>query len=96
MSVPSEAWFLLVVIAALGVGAMLLSMASAIRHGLRVMHLEARVKALRAEQRRRLIERGLIEPDPDEIIEVDVLDDEVIEAVPIDEDEPAGPQRQAA
>jgi hypothetical protein len=72
-------------------------MAASIRHGVRVAHLEARVKAVRAEQRRVLIQRGLIEPNEDEIVEVDIIDDdEAIEAVPIDEDEPAPARRQAA
>lgn len=95
MNLTSEAGFLLVAIAALGIGAMLLSMAAAIRHGVGIIDLEARVKTLRAEQRLLLIERGLIEPDEDEVVEVDVIDDEeAIEAVPIDE--PAEAERMAA
>ncbi|UYV11349.1 MAG: hypothetical protein NCW75_08535 [Phycisphaera sp.] len=97
MNVPSEAGFVLVGIAALGIGAMLLSMAAAIRHGVSFIELEARVKALRAQQRQLLIERGMIEPDEGEIIEVDVVDDEeAIQAIPVDEDEPAQPERMAA
>lgn len=88
---------MLVGIAALGIGAMLLSMAAAIRHGVSFIELEARVKALRAQQRQLLIERGMIEPDEGEIIEVDVVDDEeAIQAIPVDEDEPAQPERMAA
>lgn len=88
---------MLVGIAALGIGAMLLSMAAAIRHGVNFIELEARVNALRAEQRRLLIERGMIEPDEDEIVEVDLIDDEeAVEAVPVDDDEPAQPERVAA
>ncbi len=97
MILPAEAWLVTVAIAALGIGAMLLTMAAAIRHGMRVINLETRVKAIRAEQRRILIARGVIEPDPDEIVEVEVIDDdEAIEAVPIEEDEPAHNQRKAA
>lgn len=96
MNLPSEAWLVLVGIAALGIGAMLLTMAAAIRHGVGFIELEARVKTLRAQQRQLLIERGLIEPDEDEIVEVDIIDDEeAIEAVPID-DEPTKPERMAA
>ncbi len=58
---------------------MLLTMAAAIRHGVRVVELEHRVKHLRAQQRQNLIERGLIEPDDGEVIEVEeVIDDEPI------------------
>ena len=96
MILPSEAWLVLVGIAALGIGAMLLTMAAAIRHGVGFIELESRVKTLRAQQRQLLIERGLIEPDEDEIVEVDIIDDEeAIEAVPID-DEPTEPERMAA
>lgn len=97
MNLPSEAGFLLVAIAALGIGSMLISMAAAIRHGVDFIQLEARVLSLRAQQRQLLIERGMIEPDEGEIVEVDVIDDEeVIEAIPVDEDEPAEAERMAA
>lgn len=85
-----------VAIAAVGIGAMLLTMAAAIRHGLKVAELETRVKYLRAQHRLRLIERGMIEPDDDELGEVEMDEaEEVIEAVPID-DEPASAGRVAA
>lgn len=78
-----EVWLLVVAIAALGIGGLLATMAAAIRRGLALADLEARVKQLRAEQRLRMIERGLIEPDEGDMAEV-----EVIEAIPVDDDEP--------
>ncbi|MFI4917563.1 MAG: hypothetical protein ACIAS6_13795 [Phycisphaerales bacterium JB060] len=85
-----EAWMLVVAISALGIGGMLLTMAAAIRRGVAVADLEVRVKQLRAEQRQRMIERGLIEPD-----EGDIAEAEVIEAIPVDDDEPEA-ERMAA
>jgi hypothetical protein len=91
MDLPMEAWLLLAAIAGLGIGAMLLTMAAAIRRGVTVIELETRVRILRAQHRQRLIEHGLIEPDEDEIVGVEVIDDgEAIEAVPIDEPAEAG------
>ena len=63
-------------IAVLGIVAMLLALAAAIRHGVRVIHLEARVNAIREEQRQMLIARGVIGPDPDDIGEVDIIEDD--------------------
>lgn len=97
MDFSIEAWLVLAAIAALGIGAMLLTMAAAIRRGVAIIELETRVRTLQAQHRQRLIERGLIEPDEDEIVGVEVMDDDddVSEAVAID-DEPTTPQRRAA
>jgi len=80
---------LVVAIAAIGIIAMLLTMASAIRHGLSVIALERRVLELRENHRRQLVERGLLAPEPDDIAEVEIIED-----APPGED--TLPQRRAA
>lgn len=97
MNAPAEAWLLVVAIAAVGITAMLLTMAAAIRHGTSIIALEHRVKTLRAHHRAELIARGLIEPEPDELAEVEFIDHEPIDA-PIDQsaDEPPTIHRKAA
>lgn len=72
---PDEAWILVPLLAAIGILAAVLTMASAIRQGLDVARLEVRVRELRAQQRQAMIDRGLIEADPDELGTVDILDD---------------------
>ncbi|MFI4882856.1 MAG: hypothetical protein ACIAQU_09765 [Phycisphaerales bacterium JB064] len=91
MTPPPEAWLLVVAIGGIGILAMLMTMAAAIRHGVAIATLENRVTTLRAHHRRQLIERGLIADDD----ELDASSDvDIIEAVPVDE--PATPQSQAA
>ena len=92
MTPPPEAWLLVGAIGGIGILAMLMTMAAAIRHGVAITTLENRVTALRAQHRRQLIERGLIEGDPDEFD--DLGDVDIIEANPVDK--PATPQSQAA
>jgi hypothetical protein len=86
---------IMAIIAAFGIAAMLLTLAAAIRHGVSLINLEARVKAIREEQRQLLIARGALAADPDELTQVDIIDiidDEApSDALPADE-----PQRQAA
>ncbi|MEQ8843699.1 MAG: hypothetical protein RIB58_02505 [Phycisphaerales bacterium] len=86
---------IMAIIAAFGIAAMLLTLAAAIRHGVSIISLEARVKAIREEQRQLLIARGALAADPDELTQVDIIDiidDEApSDALPADE-----PQRQAA
>lgn len=80
------------IIAAFGIAAMLLTLAAAIRHGVSIISLEAHVKAIREEQRQLLIARGALAADPDELTQVDIVDDEApSDALPADES-----QRQAA
>ena len=86
MSFGAEAWLVVIAAAALGIAGMLLTLAAAIRRSMAVMDLEVRVRHLRAEQRLRMIERGLIEPEEGEVIEVDEID-EALEVEPI-EDQP--------
>lgn len=77
MNAPAEAWLLVAAIAAIGITAMLLTMAAAIRHGSAVINLEHRVKTLRAHHRAELIARGLIEADPEDataFADVDIIE----------------------
>ncbi|MCW5756767.1 MAG: hypothetical protein KIT54_05975 [Phycisphaeraceae bacterium] len=71
---PSEAWIVVVAIAAIGILATLLTMAAAIRQGIALIHLENRVRLLRAQQRQAMIDRGLIEADPEAIEADEVVD----------------------
>lgn len=80
MTLGPEAWLLVVAVAILGVGGTLLTMAAAIRRGVSIIELEFRIRELRAEHRQRMIERGLVEPDDGEVIEVDVVDDDELDA----------------
>ncbi len=86
MSIGPEAWLVVFAAAAIGIAGMLLTLAAAIRRNMAIIDLEVRVRHLRAEQRQRMIERGLIEPEEGEVIEVDAVDD-LLEVEPI-EDQP--------
>jgi hypothetical protein len=88
MAFGPEAWLIVFAAGAIGIGGMLLSLASAVRRGSALIDLEVRVRQLQAEQRQRMIERGLIEPDEGEVIEVGEVD-KIIEVEPIAEPDPA-------
>lgn len=85
MAFGPEAWLIVVAAGTIGVAGMLLTLAASVRRGCAIIDLELRVRNLQAEQRQRMIERGLIEPTEGEIIEVGEVD-EIIEVEPIDEE----------
>jgi len=81
-------------IAFVGIAAMLLTLAAAVRHGLSLLALEVRVRSLREMQRQQLIAKGAIAADEDEITGVDIVDEDelALDASP----EATEPRRQAA
>ncbi|MEO1277689.1 MAG: hypothetical protein AAFV77_01890 [Planctomycetota bacterium] len=98
---------LIIALAVLGIAAMLLTMAAAIRQGTSVLDLEVKVQRLREMQRQQLIAKGAIAADPHEVFGVDIIeDDDVIEiaeaaevgdnASPISGEPEIEPARQAA
>ena len=65
---------LIVVLAAIGITAMLLTTAAAIRQGVSIIELERRIEALQESQRQQLIAKGFISDDPAGLIEVAAAD----------------------
>jgi len=77
-----EPWVLLVIVGVGGVVGVLIVTASALRQGIALIELEQRVALLRHQQRRQLIERGLLAEDGGPPIvggEDDSVDVEIIE-----------------
>ena len=68
--------FVIAAIAFIGVAAMLLTLAAAIRHGLSLIALEVRVHNLQEMHRQQLIAKGAIAADDDELTGVDILEEE--------------------